>query len=354
VYRTAARWRTVESANLGRDRYGLIWLYGTLVLSRWSIGVQLRRWASRYRLAPIFLVVSHHHLSRPRIMQRIRRIFRMRCVGTVHDLIPMEYPEFFTPGFSEKHRRAVEVTTRLFDAVFVPSQFTANALRRFAASNTNLLTHEVKVHVVPPGIETFEQVGSSSKVVHSAPYFIILGTIEPRKNHLLLLNLWRRLATTMDSPPRLIVIGVRGWENEQVVDILERSRLLHDLVEERGRMSDQTVASLLSRACALLSPSIAEGFGMPLAEALTAGVPVICSDIPVFREVGGSVPDYADPLDLIAWQDLIVDYSQPNSIKRAAQMQRLSQWRPIKWADHFALVEKALGEVSDLDCERQS
>ena len=178
-------------------------------------------------------------------------------------------------------------------------------------------------------------------------YFIVLGTIEPRKNHLLLLNLWTRLATTMATPPRLLVIGARGWENEQAVDMLERSRRLRGLVEEHNRLSDTAIGSLLSQARALLLPSFAEGFGLPLAEAFASGVPVICSDIPVFREVGGEVPDYLDPLDLFAWRDAIVDYSEPDSARRAAQMQRLTHWQPPRWREHFEIVERALDEAAD-------
>jgi glycosyltransferase involved in cell wall biosynthesis len=85
---------------------------------------------------------------------------------------------------------------------------------------------------------------------------------------------------------------------------------------------------------------------LPLAEALASGVPVICSDIPVFREVGRDVPDYVDPLDLFAWRDAIVDYSEPRSARRAAQMQRLTHWQPPLWPDHFEIVERALDEVA--------
>jgi glycosyltransferase involved in cell wall biosynthesis len=85
---------------------------------------------------------------------------------------------------------------------------------------------------------------------------------------------------------------------------------------------------------------------LPLAEALASGVPVICSDIPVFREVGREVPDYIDPLDLFAWRDAIVDYSHPDSPRRAAQLQRLAHWRPPGWSAHFEIVEGALDRVT--------
>jgi glycosyltransferase involved in cell wall biosynthesis len=180
----------------------------------------------------------------------------------------------------------------------------------------------------------------------SVPYFIVLGTIEPRKNHMLLLNLWGRLATTMPEPPRLLVIGARGWENEQVVDILERSRRLHGLVEEHNRLDDSGVGALLTQARAVLVPSFVEGFGLPLAEALASGVPVICSDIPEFREIGRDTPDYLDPLDLMAWRDQVVDYSRADSRRRAAQLQRLAHWQPPSWPDHFEIVERALDQVA--------
>src|SRR5262249_22522618 len=140
------------------------------------------------------------------------------------------------------------------------------------------------VCVAPPGVNAFPQPKNCSLGNRDYPYFAVLGTIEPRKNHLLLLNFWSRLAATLSAPPRLLVIGPRGWENEQVLDMLERSRRLRGLVEEHNALSDAQVGSVLSRARALLLPSFAEGYGLPLAEALASGIPVLCSDIAVFRE----------------------------------------------------------------------
>jgi glycosyltransferase involved in cell wall biosynthesis len=234
--------------------------------------------------------------------------------------------------------------------VIANSQTTADSLRNFQASEPAPALPAANIHVARPGVSAFPRPQNMPMVPlgpQSVAYFIVLGTIEPRKNHLLLLNLWTRLATTMATPPRLLVIGARGWENEQAVDMLERSRRLRGLVEEHNRLSDTAIGSLLSQAQALLVPSFAEGFGLPLAEALASGVPVICSDIPVFREVGQDVPDYVDPLDLMAWRDAIVDYSRPDSPRRAAQMQRLADWQAPLWPDHFATVERALDQASN-------
>ena len=360
VQAVAARWEGGAPEANRTHSSGLLALYRTLFLSRWRVGFQLRRLLKAHSEPPIFLVVSHHHLSREYTMRRIRRSFGARCVCFLHDLIPIDCPEYFQPGKEQGYWRVARTITRHFDAVIANSETTADSLRHIRSSEPNPTLPAANIHVARPGASAFPRPLNMPVIpramvpqarVPPAPqsvaYFIVLGTIEPRKNHLLLLNLWTRLATTMATPPRLLVIGARGWENEQAVDMLERSRRLRGLVEEHNRLSDTAVGSLLSQARALLLPSFAEGFGLPLAEALASGVPVICSDIPVFREVGQDVPDYVDPLDLIAWRDAIVDYSRPDSPRRAEQMQRLAHWQAPLWSDHFAIVERALDEAAD-------
>jgi glycosyltransferase involved in cell wall biosynthesis len=359
VQAVAARWEGGAPEANRRHSSGLLALYRTLFLSRWRLGFQLRRQLKAHREPPIFLVVSHHHLSREYTVRRIRRSFGARCACFLHDLIPIDCPEYFQPGKEQGYWRVARTITRHFDAVIANSETTADSLRHIRSSEPNPTLPAANIHVARPGATAFPRPLNMPVVPRamvpkarvppgpqSVAYFIVLGTIEPRKNHLLLLNLWSRFATTMATPPRLLVVGARGWENEQAVDMLERSRRLRGLVEEHNRLSDTAIGSLLSQARALLLPSFAEGFGLPLAEALASGVPVICSDIPVFREVGGEVPDYLDPLDLFAWRDAIVDYSEPDSARRAAQMQRLTHWQPPRWREHFEIVEGALDEAA--------
>jgi glycosyltransferase involved in cell wall biosynthesis len=225
--------------------------------------------------------------------------------------------------------------------VIANSESTARSVRLHSETQGG----RAALRVAPPGVQAFPQHRNCSFANRDDSYFAVLGTIEPRKNHLLLLNLWSRLAATMSAPPRLLVIGARGWENEQVLDMLERSRRLRGVVEEHNALSDAQVGSVLARARALLLPSFAEGYGLPLAEALASGIPVLCSDIAVFREVGRDVPEYLDPLDLRAWSESVLEYACPDSPKRAAQMRRLSHWRAPRWNDHFNVVEQLLGDL---------
>jgi glycosyltransferase involved in cell wall biosynthesis len=350
----SSRWQGAAPASFWRNLAAIIKIYCRFFASAWLVGPGLRRKLRAYPGAPVFLVVSHHHVSRGYTIERIRRSLGVKTACFLHDLIPIDCPEFFIRGWEERYHRIASNVGRFFDAVIVNSESTARSLRTCLGSDADTLSSRVTIRVAAPGVRPFDRPQSAGLVVQDHPYFVVLGTIEPRKNHLLLLNLWTRLASMAAVPPRLLVIGARGWENEQVVDMLERSRRLRGLVEEHNALSDSEVGALMHHARALLLPSFAEGFGLPLAEALVSGVPVICSDIPVFREVGCDVPEYLDPLDLPAWSDAVRDYCRPDSSMRAAQMQRLTLWRPPCWSDHFAVVEQLLCGLQVSSCNALS
>ncbi len=97
------------------------------------------------------------------------------------------------------------------------------------------------------------------------------------------------------ATPRLVLVGQRGWENEMVLDVLERSELLRDHIAEHNALPDKQVRSLIAGARAVLLPSFAEGYGLPIAEALALGTPVLCSDLPALREAGGAAPGIPRP-----------------------------------------------------------
>ena len=106
-------------------------------------------------------------------------------------------------------------------------------------------------------------------------------------------------------------------------------------MEEHSNLSDAETTALMQGARAVLLPSFAEGYGLPVAEALAHGAPVLCSPLPALREVGQNVPDYLDPLDGPAWQQAIEDYAAPNSPRRDAQLARLADWRAPSWDGHI-------------------
>lgn len=248
----------------------------------------------------------------------------------LHDLIPITHPEFCRPGDGDKHRERVLSTLRHASRILVNSRYTAHELCAFAA----------REGMDPPPIDAIH-LGLEPSFVgarNGAPkgrYFVHVGTIEARKNLAFLLTLWRRLAERLGTEaPQLVLIGRYGWENEAVLDHLERSPPLRGLVHQASDLPDTVLADLMAGACAVLAPSSVEGFDLPAVEACALGIPLIASDIPAHREL---VPgaQLIDPLDGVGWLAAI-----------EGAMRRRPETPPYSapsWSDHFARVSAALG-----------
>jgi glycosyltransferase involved in cell wall biosynthesis len=308
-----------------------------LVSPERSLTERLRRSAEA-----VYLLVSHHHLENRALLARLKRRSEARFVCLIHDLIPIEFPEYAKPGQAENHLRRIRNATELADALIVNSAVTRAALQ----AHLQCSERDPAVLVAPFGTDLPTAPASERRPL-PRPYFVYVSTIEARKNHILLLNLWRQLATELgEAAPLLVLIGQRGWETENVEDMLDRSPALRRVVIEHNALPDSRMTELLRGASAVLLPSFAEGFGFPVIEALALGVPVLCSDIPALRETGGSVPEFFDPLDGLGWRAAILDYAKPHSPRREAQLARLAHWRRPRWQDHFAIIEPFIAAVA--------
>ncbi len=289
----------------------------------------------------VLIQCSPHHLHRERLVRRILAREQAAFLVLVHDLIPIEFPEYARPGGRGTHARRIATVERLADAVVANSHAT---LRSFLA-HAEPRGRSVLSAVSHLGADRF---AASPRQAGGHPYFVSVGTIEPRKNHLLLLHVWREMAREHGPAhiPKLLLIGRRGWENEQVIDLLERCPLLVGCVEEHGGLDDAQMRDMVAGARALLLPSFAEGFGMPVPEALSLGTPVICSDLPALHEAGGDVPCYLDPLDGPAWRRAIAAFSDPHGAERSAQLARLSRWSAPSWGEHLSIVLDLAGQLA--------
>jgi glycosyltransferase involved in cell wall biosynthesis len=178
--------------------------------------------------------------------------------------------------------------------------------------------------------------------IGSVPYFVITGSIEPRKNHLLLLNVWKELVLREASTaPKLIIVGTRRGRCSEVTDTLDRSRLLKRHVIEVAGLSTPSLHRLLGNACALLMPSFAEGFGLPIIEALALGTPVIASDLPAHREAGGDAATYLSPIDGLGWLSEI----QAHVSNRAYYQARVARCRIRTWPEYLRKLDAFLEEI---------
>jgi glycosyltransferase involved in cell wall biosynthesis len=245
--------------------------------------------------AQLYFNVGHTSLNTPEILTSLGAQGIGRVV-MLHDLIPITHPEFCRPGDGAKHRRRVLTALHHASRIVVNSRYTAHELLAFA-DRERLAAPPIDVAHL--GLEPiFLKSGPSAA---RRPYFVHVGTIEARKNLAFLLTIWRRLQEKMgDQAPRLVLIGRYGWENEAVLDHLQRSPNLQGLVHQVENLPDTALADLMSGAQAVLAPSSVEGFDLPAVEACALGVPLIASDIPAHREL---VPQATliDPLDGLGW-----------------------------------------------------
>jgi glycosyltransferase involved in cell wall biosynthesis len=198
---------------------------------------------------------------------------------------------------------------------------------------TNDARHRSEPHLrqagrVPPGVVS--PLGVPMPVAQplpeglrpTAPYFIVLGTIEPRKNHALLLDVWEELGP---EPPTLFICGSRGWLN---TDVFARLDAKPPGIVELSGLSDGAIAALLSGARALLFPSIAEGFGIPMAEAAALGSQVLCGDLAICREVLGDAGVYLPLNNHYVWKDQVLSAVSQAPVARI-------RFVPPDWDTHF-------------------
>lgn len=264
----------------------------------------------------------------------------IRPIHLVHDLIPITHPQFCREGEAERHRKRMRTLLDTGYGVIANSAHTLATLRKFATVEKRTLPPTV---VSWPGTPILPR-GLATQMDEA--FFVILGTIEGRKNHALLLSIWQRMIAQGCSStiPQLVIVGRRGWQADDVFKQLDGFEF-GDRVIEAGPLDDRQLAATLAGARALLFPSFAEGFGMPLAEALVAGVPVIASDLPVFREIGQGVPELLPPDDANAWVSAIADYTRSDSPRRAGQLARLAAFEAPDWRGHFAKIDAFLASL---------
>lgn len=212
---------------------------------------------------------------------------KVRTAVTIHDLVwkdhgaTMRFPgrqieNFFTP-------RALARA----DHIVVVSQFTRQRLEHYFPQ------YATKVTVVP-GASMLQNTAQSDGSGREGEFLLFVGTLEPRKNLPRLLRAYSRYVASGPQAYPLKIAGGAGWGGEDIASLVAELGLL-DRVQLLGRVDDVALRGLYRSAYALLMPSLYEGFGLPVVEAMSVGLPVITSRDSAMAEVAGSAGLYVDP-----------------------------------------------------------
>jgi glycosyltransferase involved in cell wall biosynthesis len=287
----------------------------------------------------VYVSVANTGLQFDRCISTLARRYSVKPMFFVHDLIPIYYQEYACGGDSLVHEGCMRTMLQHGACLLTASEAVAYETYRYARDH-GLDKPTIWIAPLGPGVTLNI---SNYRRFSGTPYFVLVGTIEPRKNHYVLLHVWRQLVQRMGvRAPKLVIIGRNGWDNGPVMSMIERSSAIRSHVLWCGAVPDQLLGKIIAGASALLFPSFAEGFGLPLIEALAQKVPVIASDIPVFREIGKGIPEFVAPLDGQGWEQAIERYAHPCSAERTAQLERIKSTSIPSWDTHFSIFERCL------------
>jgi glycosyltransferase involved in cell wall biosynthesis len=204
-----------------------------------------------------------------------------QTVVTVHDVVPWTHPETLTPRGVHFHRAMVKRAWRHADAVVVPTHAVAEALDRIHRFDDRLRViggaPSGRLRIPVDADLRAERLGLPDR------YVLAVGTLEPRKGLAHLIEAMAHPDAPQDVP--LVIAGPDGWGDVDVYGTAERAGLARDRVKVLGRIDDADLAVAYDRATVFVFPSLAEGFGLPVVEAMSFGTPVIHSDDPAVREV---------------------------------------------------------------------
>jgi glycosyltransferase involved in cell wall biosynthesis len=161
-------------------------------------------------------------------------------------------------------------------------------------------------------------------------YCLHVGTLQPRKNLGLLVEAWAVLRERMESPPKLLLAGKRGWLYEPLVRSVEE-RGLGDLVKFADYVERADLPALYSGALAFTFPSLYEGFGLPALEAMSCGTPVVASNASSIPEVVGDAGLLLDPRDVGAWAGAVERLSHDDAAQRDMSRKGLARAGRFTW-----------------------
>jgi glycosyltransferase involved in cell wall biosynthesis len=218
-----------------------------------------------------------------------------RRIVTIHDLAFLRFPEQVTRKRYAYLKSMVGNSARRADAILVPSEATASDVHDLLGASRN------RIHITPLGVdahfrpappEAIQAIRSSYGL--DQPYVLTVGTIEPRKNLRRLIEAFALGASQHDCD--LVLVGPTGWLTDGIEQAIVQSEL-GDRIKRTGFVNDDGLVGLYSGAEVVVIPSLYEGFGLPVLEAMACGAVVVTSNVSSMPEVAGEAAILVDPVD---------------------------------------------------------
>jgi glycosyltransferase involved in cell wall biosynthesis len=291
----------------------------------------------------VYLNIGQLGWAVPWATRWLRQRSDIRAVFMLHDVIPLLHPELVSRGGRLAQRWMLAAVSRHANGVITTTDVAGDAVLQALQPHPRPIVTAGSLHL--PVASIFLHRDPPDEVLSGCTYFLVCGAIEPRKNHAMLLQVWRQMVDERGQrAPRLVVAGSPAHGGSSIVREFTRCESLRDHVILISGVSSPGLRRLMANARAVLMPSYAEGFGLPIIEALSVGTPVLASDLPAHREVGGDFACYIDPADEPGWLDGI--RRMCDAPEFAASLRRhIATYQPVTEASYFARVQAYLETI---------
>jgi glycosyltransferase involved in cell wall biosynthesis len=211
---------------------------------------------------------------------------------TVHDILFEEFPQFFGSFFRFRSRLLVRRSVRQSPLIFTVSEYSRNEIARkygISSDRIGVITNGVSADRFYPGDDGSEAVAKLG--VRPGEYLLTVGRLEPRKNHARLIEAFSLLPAPR---PKLLIVGQRDFGYQEMIELIRKLGVSEEVILQE-KVDDHLLPAVYRNARLFLYPTLAEGFGMPVIEAMASGVPVITSNCTSLPEVAGDAAILADP-----------------------------------------------------------
>lgn len=268
---------------------------------------------------------------------------RIRRVTMIHDMTPLLFPQYHRFHSQWLQRIFLRGILRRASLILANSAHTAADIRTFFPEVASRIT------TIPLGCDPDMQPNADMTWLEQSgirlPYWLSVGTIEPRKNLVRLLEAYAAYRMAEKEGLPLLVVGQQGWKSESFYRALDEHPYRAD-IHLAGFVPNSVLSALYTHARALVYPSEYEGFGLPVLEALSCGCPVICSGVSSLPEVGGDTAWYVDPMDTQALTRAMLQMGQlPADDYKRLQQEGRQRAALFNWTDHARDWLDAVGRI---------
>lgn len=239
-------------------------------------------------------------------------------IGCIYDLGFIEYPEAYPDSYKRLKAQTDDLVKRANNIITISQSSKSDIIKH------NNISQDL-ISVIYPGVDsTFTSKGNAFKGIR--PYFLFVGSLKRGKNVPMIIRAFAKFLSGTKTSYDLFLVGGNYWEDPQISQLIKKHRL-QGSIHVLGFVSDKELSAIYRGATALVIPSLAEGFCLPVVEAMASSVPVIASDIPVFKEIVGDAGILVDPSDDLALvhalrevvKTSVSDNLRANGLKRAKQ-----------------------------------